>query len=421
MIPDQLHYERICACVDLDAMLFNMRSMKEHLPEGTMMTGVIKTDGYGHGSVAIARELESEEYVWGYATATMEEAMQLRSAGMKKPILILGYTFPYAYEDMARYEIRPAVFTKDMAKALSDAAGRIGKRIRIHIKADTGMGRIGVRPDASGLAVIEGIASYPNLEIEGIFTHFARADEADKESAKEQYRKFTELIRQAEEMLGYRIPIHHCANSAGIIELTQMHMDMVRAGITLYGLWPSNEVKRDLVRLKPVLSLYSHVVFVKTVMPGESVSYGGTFTADKEMRVATIPVGYGDGYPRGLSGKGTVIICQKRCAILGRVCMDQFMVDVTDLPEVTVGTRVTLIGTDGAETLAMEELSELSGRFPYELACDIGKRVPRVYLKQNKVIGYKDYYQDVPTVFIETKAAGDGTESGTDQRLAGTR
>ncbi|MGN1160174.1 MAG: alanine racemase [Lachnospiraceae bacterium] len=397
----QRHYERVCAYIDLDAILFNMRSMHAHLPKETKITAVVKTDGYGHGSVAIAKTLEQEDYIWGYATATEEEAMQLRGAGLKKPIMILGYSFPYAYDDIAKQEIRPAVFSVEMAKELSEAAVRGGKEINIHIKVDTGMGRIGVRPDESGLQIVRTIANLPGLVTEGIFTHFAKADETDKTHTREQYRKFTEFTARAEQMLGRKIPIHHCANSAGIVDLPQMHLTMVRAGITLYGLWPSDEVNREAVALKPVMSIKSHVVYIKKLHAGETVSYGGTYTAPDDRIVATIPVGYGDGYPRGLSGKGCVLINGRRCPILGRVCMDQFMADITDVPDVSIGTEVTLIGTDGTQQLTMEELGALSGRFNYELACDIGKRVPRVFVKDGKAVAYKDYYEDVPTVYME--------------------
>ncbi len=400
-LSKQRHYERVCAYVDLDAMLYNMRSMQAHLPEGTMITAVIKTDGYGHGSIAIAKELEQEDYVWGYATATEEEATQLRAAGLQKPVIILGYSFPYAYEEMAKQEIRPAVFSIEMAKELSEVAVRTGKDIYAHIKVDTGMGRIGIRPDDTGITIVQEMAKLPGLVIEGIFTHFAKADEKDKAFTHEQYRKFTEFSAQAEASIGQKIPIHHCSNSAGIVELPQMHLNMVRAGITLYGLWPSEEVARDVLSLKPVMSLKSRVVFLKQLHKGESVSYGAGYVADSERTVATIPVGYGDGYPRGLSQKGAVLINGMRCPILGRVCMDQFMVDVTEVAEVTVGSVVTLIGTDGAETITMEELGGISGRFNYELACDLGKRIPRVFIRNGEAVAYKDYYEDVATVYTE--------------------
>ena len=385
-------YARGYVTVDLDAIVSNMHHMKANLAKETRMMGVIKTDGYGHGAVPIARELETLDYVSGYAVATPEEAHLLRKAGMKKPILILGYTFPYCYEQLVEEQIRPAVFRYDALQELGETAVKAGKPLPIHIKVDTGMNRIGIRPDTTGLAFVKKALETPGVVVEGIFTHFARADETDKTSAREQLAKFQAFCKKIEEKLGVRIPIEHCSNSAGIVELKDANMDMVRAGITLYGLWPSDEVRQDIVELTPALSWHSHISYIKEVEPGNAVSYGGTFTVEKPMRIATIPVGYGDGYPRGLSGKGYVLLHGKRAAILGRVCMDQFMVDVTGIPEAKEGDLVTLLGWDGEEHLSMEELGELSGRFNYELACDIGTRMPRVYLKNGGIVETRDWF-----------------------------
>ena len=296
--------------------------------------------------------------------------------------MILGYTFPYSYEEMAEKEIRPAVFRYDMIEQLAEAGRKAGKPVKVHIKVDTGMSRIGITPDESGLEFVRTLMEKEGIEIEGIFTHFAKADEADKTNAKIQLEMFRKFIAMIEDRLNLRIPIKHCSNSAGILELPEANMDVVRAGITLYGLYPSDEVKKDIVPLRPALSLYSEVVYCKTIHEGQSVSYGGTFTAKEDMRIATIPLGYGDGYPRSLSGKGYVLIRGKKAPILGRVCMDQFMVDVTKIPEVTEGDRVTLIGYDGEEHISAELLGELSGRFNYELVCDLGQRIPRLYHKK---------------------------------------
>ena len=256
------------------------------------------------------------------------------------------------------------------------------------------MSRIGVRPDAEGLDFLRRAYRTDGIEVEGIFTHFARADESDKSAANRQLDLFKSFVNQIMEQTGIAIPVVHCSNSAGIIEMPDANMDVVRAGITLYGLWPSSQVRKDIVRLCPVLSLYSHIVYIKEIEEGTEVSYGGTYKADGVRRVATIPVGYGDGYPRGLSGKGFILIHGKKAPILGRICMDQFMVDVTDIPEAAMGDRVTLIGSEGQHRITMELLGELSGRFNYELACNIGKRVPRVYTKGGKILSTKDYYQD---------------------------
>lgn len=390
----RINYQRVYAEIDLDAVCYNMEQMHNNLSPDTQMIGVIKTDGYGHGAVQIGRELEKMSYVFGYAVATAEEAMILRHAGLQKPILILGYTFPYCYEDLIRNDIRPAVFREDTVEELSACACRVGKSVKVHVKVDTGMTRIGIRPDESGIAFVDKILHTDGIELEGIFTHFARADEADKTSVKEQIRRIKGFMADVEEKLGFHIPIKHCSNSAGIVELPEANMDAVRAGITLYGLWPSPEVPRDIVDLKPVLSLRSHLVYVKEVEAGVPVSYGGTYVTPKKMRIATVPVGYGDGYPRGLSNKGYVLIRGRKAPILGRVCMDQFMVSVDDIPDAAEGDAVTLVGTDGACQITMEELGGLSGRFNYEFACGLGKRIPRVYLKNGRAIADKDYYDD---------------------------
>lgn len=388
------NYQRVCAIIDLDAVCYNMEHMYRNLSDGTKMIGVIKTDGYGHGAIQIGRELERMSYVFGYAVATAEEALILRHAGLQKPILILGYTYPYCYEDLIRYNIRPAVFRVDMIDELSACARRLGKVVKVHVKVDTGMTRVGINPDDDGVAFVDKVLHAEGVDLEGIFTHFARADEADKASAREQLKTMQNFIARIETELNCRIPVKHCSNSAGIIELPEANMDVVRAGITLYGLWPSEQVLRDIVSLRPVLSLKSHIVLIKEVEAGVPISYGGTYVTPKKMRVATIPVGYGDGYPRGLSNKGYVLIRGRKAPILGRVCMDQFMVSVDEIPEAVQGDEVTLIGADGELRITMEELGVISGRFNYELACGLGKRIPRVYMKDGRITETKDYYDD---------------------------
>lgn len=382
---------RAYAEINLDAIVENMINMKANIAPDTFMAGVIKTDGYGHGSIQIARVLEPMDFLWGFAVATPEEAYRLRAEGIKKPLLILGYTFPYCYERLALEEIRPAVFRQDSIPLLEKAAERSGKKLKVHIKVDTGMNRIGIRPDEEGLAFVKRIAACEQIEVEGIFTHFATSDEKDKTGALRQLEAFRGFTERIEEELEITIPLKHCSNSAGILEMPEANMDLVRAGITLYGLYPSEEVRRDVVRLTPALSLYSRIVYVKKLFPGETVSYGGTFTAEKEMRIATIPIGYGDGYPRSLSGKGYVLIHGMRAPILGRVCMDQMMVDVTGIAEAVEGDKVVLLGNDGEESISAERLGRMSGRFNYELVCDIGKRVPRVYIRDGKVSACSEY------------------------------
>lgn len=372
-------HDRVYASIDLDAVEENFENMKNNLTPGTKMIAVVKADAYGHGAVPIARMMQEKDYIWGFATATTEEAVELRENDIQKPILILGYVFPEDYETLVEMNIRPAVFTLDMAKQLSDTAQKHNRVLAVHLAADTGMTRIGFRHPEDSLEEIVHISKLPNLEIEGMFTHFARADENDLSYAKEQfkiYREFASLIREA----GIRIPILHCNNSAGILWHREGDLDAVRPGITIYGVSPSDEVINTGVSLRPVMGLKSHVAHVKTVEKGIPVSYGGTFVTSREQtRIATIPVGYADGYPRGLSNKGDVLIHGHRARILGRVCMDQFMVDVTDIPDVHTGDEVTLLGSDGDNCIPVEELSGLSGRFPYEFLCCISKRVPRIY------------------------------------------
>ena len=388
-------YQRVCAVIDLDAVCHNMEQLHHNISDNTQIIGVIKADGYGHGAVQIGRELEKMDYVYGYAVATAEEAMILRRVGLQKPILILGYTFPYCYEDLVRYDIRQTVFREDTIEELSKCAHVMCKPVKVHVKVDTGMTRVGIKPDNDGIAFVNKVLHTEGIEIEGMYTHFSRADETDKSFAREQLNKLKDFMARVEKELNFTIPIKHCSNSAGIVELPEANMDLVRAGITLYGLWPSEQVSRNIVSLKPVLSLKSHIVYIKEVAAGVPVSYGGTYITPKKMRVATIPVGYGDGYPRGLSGKGYVLIRGKKAPILGRVCMDQFMVSVEDIPDAAEGDEVTLIGTDGELSITMEQLGSLSGRFNYELACDLGKRIPRVYVKNGRITATKDYYDDL--------------------------
>ena len=382
------YYDRAWAEIDLDAVCFNIESIKTCISKNTKIIAVIKADGYGHGAVQIANLLEKEQQVWGYAVATVEEAYVLRNKHIKKPILILGYTFPYSYERLIEDEIRPTVFMIETAKALSEEAIKKGKTCKIHIKIDTGMTRIGICPDEAGIVLIRQISELPGIEIEGIFTHFATADEADKTKTYNQLKIFQEYIKQVEETLELHIAIKHCSNSAGIIQIPGANMDAVRAGIILYGLWPSAEVKEDSrIQLKPVLSLKSRIVYVRMVPKGQEISYGGTFTTIRDTRVATVCLGYGDGYPRSLSNVGHVLIQGQKAPILGRICMDQFMVDVTDIDAlIQVGDEVTLIGTDGTEHITMEDLDALSGRFNYELACDLGSRIPRIYKIKDTLI-----------------------------------
>ena len=376
---------RVKAVISLDAVEQNFREMRKNIAEDTKMIAVVKADAYGHGAVPIAHLIEDYDYIWGFAAATAEEAVHLRQAGITKPILILGIVFDEYFPELVQYDIRPAVCEYDEAKKLSDEAVLQNKTVHIHIALDTGMTRIGYADIPESVEEIKKIAELPNLEIEGMFTHFARADEYDRSPAMVQLERYQDISKRVEEA-GVDIPLHHCSNSAGIIRVPEANLSIVRAGITIYGIYPSSEVERDIVKLAPVMELKSHITYVKDVPAGAAISYGGTYVADKKRRVATIPVGYADGYPRQLSNKGWVLIHGKKAPILGRVCMDQFMADVTEIDNVKKGDEVTLLGRDGDEFISIEEMGDLCGRFSYEFACYISPRVPRVYIKDGKEV-----------------------------------
>ena len=384
-------YYRVYDDIDLDAIYENVKNAKALLKKDTKMMAIVKADGYGHGAVEVARQID--ELVDAYGVAILEEGIELRKAGFTKPILILGYTPKPLYPAMIRYDIATAVFTMEMAKEISDTAVAMHKNANIHIKLDTGMSRIGFAITKESKEIIEQIAKLPGIEIKGCFSHFARMDEKDKTKANEQFAKFTKMVNALEKD-GVDLGIRHISNSAGIMEAPEVQMDMVRNGICLYGLYPSEEVQKERLPLKPAMELKAYVSYVKTLEPGVEIGYGGTYTTTKKTRVATIPVGYADGYSRCLSGKGSVLIHGKKAPILGRVCMDQFMVDVTDIDNVCVGDRVTLFGKDGDSCITIEEISAMAHSFNYEFVCDIGKRIPRVYYRHGKVIETKDYYPD---------------------------
>ena len=384
-------YYRACATVNLDAIYDNVVNLGKRLKEGTKIIAVVKTDGYGHGAIPIAKTIN--ELVYAYAVATVDEAVNLRRHGIIKPIYVIGYTHESQLKRLIAYDIRASVFTYDMGKAVSEMALAEGKVAKIHIKVDTGMSRIGFKPDDESAAIVKKISELPNLEIEGIFTHFAKADEKDKMATRNQYELFSNFINKLEK-LGVQIPVKHCSNSAAMMELPEYNLDACRAGIAMYGLYPSEEVDKSLVDLKPALGLKSHIAYIKTIEKGTEVSYGGTFVADREMKIATIPLGYGDGYRRRLSNKGYVLSNGKKASIHGRICMDQFMVDVTDI-NASKDDEVVLLGKSGNEEISAERLAEMAGlTFNYEIVCDIGKRIPRVFYRNNKIVGTKDYFDD---------------------------
>lgn len=380
---------RVYAKIDEDAVRFNIAQMKANLSPEVGMMAIVKTDAYGHGADYLSEAIEEE--VCGFGVATVEEAVSLRKHGRKKMILVLGYVHESLFSTVIEQEISMDVYSLETCRKLSCIAKGIGKAAKVHFKLDTGMSRLGVLANQDSLALLEEIRKLPYIEVEGIFTHFSAADEKDKTSARQQLFLYRKFLQKAEER-GISVPYYHCANSAGILDMRETDFNMVRAGIALYGLYPSKEVQTEQVVLKPALSLISHVVMVKDVAAGTGISYGSTYITPRQERIATIPVGYGDGYPRALSNCGYVLIHGKKAPIRGRICMDQFMVDVSEILDVEIGDPVTLVGCDGSEKISVEELCEIIGNtFNYEFICDLGKRIPRVHLKDGKPYAYHSY------------------------------
>lgn len=390
-------YYRVRADINLDAIYNNLKREKDVINPNTKLMVVIKADGYGHGAVPVAKYVD--EIADAYGVAIAREGAQLRSVGITKPILVLGWTHPQDNDILIENDITQTVFTYDMAKKLSECASAKGKRAKIHIKLDTGMSRIGFDCSDESIEDIVRISKLSGVEMTGIFTHFARADEVDKSATISQYEKFTSMVVRLEER-GITFATKHVSNSAGIIDLPDCNMDMVRSGISTYGLYPSGEVNKTNILLEPAMSIKSCITYIKTLDKGVGVSYGGTFVTDRKTTVATIPVGYGDGYSRALSSKGRVLINGQSAPIIGRVCMDQFMVDITDIEGVTLDSEVTLVGVDGKECISVEEISALAGSFNYEFVCMVGKRIPRVYYAGGKKVGTYDF-DDCPVYGME--------------------
>lgn len=379
-------YFRTEAAIDLDAAEHNFNVTRAKLPENVKLLCVIKADAYGHGAVPLAKLFESRADFYG--VACIEEAIELKKAGIKTPVLILGAVPKELYEDIVKYDIRVPIFSLEDAKALSAEAVKQGKTVPFHFCADTGMSRIGFQVTKESADTCLEITKLPNIEAEGLFSHFATADEKDLSKAIAQRDKFKEFIKLLEER-GINIPIKHINNSAGIMNFDE-YFDMCRMGIILYGLYPSHEVDESLLKIKPVMEWRAHITHIKELEPGREISYGGTYKTGETRRIATIPVGYADGYPRCLSNKGKVLINAQFAPITGRVCMDQFMVDITGI-EAKVGDTVVLIGKSGDKELSMEEVSESAYSFNYELPCRIARRVPRSYYRGGKLVFSTNY------------------------------
>lgn len=379
-------YFRTEAAIDLDAAEHNYNVTRAKLPENVKLLCVIKADAYGHGAVPLAKLFEGRADFYG--VACIEEAIELKKAGIKTPVLILGAVPKEFYSDIVKYDIRVPIFNLEDAKALSAEAVKQNKTAPFHFCVDTGMSRIGFQVNKESADACLEITKLPNIEAEGLFSHFATADEKDLSKAIAQRDKFKEFIKLLEER-GINIPIKHINNSAGIMNFDE-YFDMCRMGIILYGLYPSHEVDENLLKIKPVMEWRAHITHIKELEPGREISYGGTYKTSEARRIATIPVGYADGYPRCLSNKGKVLINGEFAPITGRVCMDQFMVDITGI-DAKVGDTVVLVGKSGSKELSMEEVSESAYSFNYELPCRVARRVPRTYYRDGKFLFSTNY------------------------------
>lgn len=389
------YLKRCWAVVDLDNLAHNVKAIKEKLSPKSMLMGVVKADAYGHGDRHIAKELVRLGVDW-LGVSNIEEAVSLREHGISLPILVFGITPIENAGLLNKYDITQTVHSAEYGHMLHEAAAKAGVKLDVHIKADTGMSRLGFlsyggSAERAADGILE-ISKYPNLNEQGIYTHFACADELAEDSVaytKMQYGRFCKIIERLEAM-GLYFPIKHCCNSGGTALYPEMHMDMVRVGILLYGLNPSGECAGK-IGLKPVMQLYSSISMVKEIDGGTPVSYGRRYTASRKTKVATVPIGYADGFVRGLSNKARMLVKGKFAEVIGRVCMDQLMLDVTHIDGVAEGDLVTIVGSDGGEVLSFDEMAELSGTVNYEKVCLIGRRVPRVYRREGKDIDVLDY------------------------------
>ena len=369
--------KRTWAEVRLSAIEHNYSEMRSKMPQGCRFMGLVKADAYGHGAVTVARHLEKIDCDY-LAVACLDEAVELRQAGIKLPILILGTTQPEFAEELFELNVTQAVGNLETAKIYSEVAERLGKTLKVHYKLETGMGRLGFDVKRGDVAGIVEALKLPKLEPEGIFTHFAVPDELQKDAyTKKQFKTFKDSIDKIETASGVHFAIRHCANSGAVVNYPETYLDMVRPGVALYGMYPGPDMGD--IRLEPAMELKSRIVAVNDHEEGDSISYGCTFTADKKMKIAVLPIGYADGLHRVLSNKIDVLVHGKRCRQLGRICMDMCMIDVSDIPDVAAGDVATVFGWDGSEFISANELAEKAGTISYEIFCSLTRRVPRVY------------------------------------------
>lgn len=377
---------RAWAEIDIDALIHNLREIKKRAGKRKIMA-VVKANAYGHGAMQLAPVISG--YADAFAVATFEEAMELRKAGVEKEILILSPVPQAQYPMIIKNDIATVTFSLDGAKALSAAAGAAGKRARAYVAVDTGMGRIGLSSYDCGICEAEAIYAEKNIDFIGIITHYACADSSDKSSLREQAKRFDAFCEKLRAD-GYDIGLRSCDNSAAFTDCADSY-EAVRVGIVIYGMYPSDEVKKENLPLLPVMSLKTKVTQVKTVPAGTKISYGHTFKAEKPMKIATLAIGYADGIPLSLSGKGSVIISGRKVPIVGRVCMDQMMVDVTDARNVDVGDTAVIFGSDGGATITADEVAAVAGTINYDIVCRLDCRVPRVFVSGGETIGTFSY------------------------------
>ncbi len=375
-------YKRLVAEIDLDAVDFNIKSIIKRVGGRAKIIGTVKADAYGHGAVEVA-EVLAENGVDMFSVAMTDEGINLRNNGIKAPVLVLGLTPPEYVKEAVEYDLIQTVSDYNTAEAISKAAKELNKKAVIHIKIDTGMGRIGFRPEKESFDEIENISKLDNIEINGIFTHFCTSDEKDKTFTYVQKEKFVYAVKELEKR-GINIALKHASASAGLMDFDDLFFNAVRPGIILYGYYPSDDVMKDRLPVKPVMSLKSRVMFIKDIENGDTIGYGRTYKANEKRIIATIPAGYADGYNRLLSNKGCVLINGKRAPLRGRICMDQCMADITGI-EAEQWDEAVLMGKQGNEEITADEIAKEIGTISYEVLCMISKRVPRVYIKNGKI------------------------------------
>ncbi|MBN1045216.1 MULTISPECIES: alanine racemase [Clostridium] len=378
----------VWAEIDLDAIAYNMRNIKK-LAQNKDVIAVVKADCYGHGALDVVPTL-LENGASRLAVAVLTEAIELRNNNITAPIMILGYTPEYLFEEVVNYDIEQTVYDLEYAKKLSHLAIKFNKKAKIHIAIDTGMGRIGFIPNEKAIRDIKKIYNLKGLDVIGIFTHFSTSDETDKEYTNEQFNKFTSFIDMLSKV-GVKIPIKHISNSGAIIDMPKTYLDSVRAGIILYGYYPSDEINKDNIKLKPALTLKASLTRVQELDINSYISYGKTFKTERKSIIATLPIGYADGYSRLLAPGAKVIINGKFAPIIGRICMDQCMIDVTDIDDIHVGDEVIILGEDGNLKLTANDLAKSMGTINYEILCMLKYRIPRVYMKNGKIFNVRNY------------------------------